>query len=61
MENYTLKSCFLKMELEKLTAIHMEPATERKRFKKFHLLGSFRFQAEDYIRTKFDNDGNAFN
>ena len=37
---------------------HIEAATRGEGFNNFYSLGSYRIKAEDYMKTKFDNNGN---
>ncbi len=38
---------------------HIEAATKGEGYNNFYSLGSYRIKAEDYMKTKFDKDGNA--
>ena len=38
---------------------HIEAATKGEGYNNFYSLGSYRLKAEDYMKTKFDKDGNA--
>ncbi|WP_008588444.1 M23 family metallopeptidase [Niabella soli] len=38
---------------------HIEAATKGEGYNNFYSLGSFRIKAEDYMKTKFDKNGNA--
>ena len=39
--------------------VHIEAATKGEGHYNFHDLGQFRIKAEDYMKTKFDKNGNA--
>ena len=39
--------------------VHVEAATKGEGYNNFYSLGSYRIKAEDYMKTKFDKNGNA--